>query len=198
VTRGLMTLLVLALTLAGCSAGTEEDLAKQADLLAVVISPDAPPTGMTLSDDGGGREALEQLPLSPETAAQLQATRGFVDGRWSRFAGSESDFQDSRGFVLTWVVAFASVASAKRAASILLNELQSDDHYGWGIGNEAGLGDEGTCLDGKNPQMGGLQETICVWRRAQLVMVVGGGSLNETPVQDDAAAMDARAAEVLP
>jgi hypothetical protein len=195
--RSLIAWLVLAMTVAGCSAGTG-DPAKPADLVAIVIAPDAPPGGMTLSDEGGGRAVLEQLPLFPDTATQLQATRGFVNGRWSRFAGSESDFENSRGFVLTWVVAFASEANAKSAASILLNELQSDDHYGWGIGEDAGLGDEGTCLDGKNPQMGGLQETICVWRRAQLVMVVGGGTFNETPVRDDAAAMDARAAEFLP
>jgi hypothetical protein len=195
--RSLIAWLVLAMTVAGCSAGTG-DPAKPADLVAIVIAPDAPPGGMTLSDEGGGRAVLEQLPLFPDTATQLQATRGFVNGRWSRFAGSESDFENSRGFVLTWVVAFASEANAKSAASILLNELQSDDHYGWGIGEDAGLGDEGTCLDGKNPQMGGLQETICVWRRAQLVMVVGGGTFKETPVRDDAAAMDARAAEFLP
>lgn len=43
-----------------------------------------------------------------------------------------------------------------------------------------------------------LQETICVWRRAQLVMVAVGGSSNETPVEDDAAAMDSRAAALIP
>lgn len=63
---------------------------------------------------------------------------------------------------------------------------------------DAGLGDEGTCLDGENPQMGGLQETICAWRRDQLVMVVGGGIANETPVREEAAAMDGRAAGLLP
>ena len=167
-------------------------------LASVVIPPDEPPDGMTLSDEGGGRPVLEQLPLFPETASRLEATTGFVDGRWSRFAGSGSDFETSRGFILTWVVEYASEANARSALAILLTELQSDDHYGWGIGEEAGLGDEGTCLDGENPQMGGLQETICVWRHGPLVLVVGGGSNNETPVQTDAEAMDARAAELLP
>jgi hypothetical protein len=153
---------------------------------------------MTLSDEGGDRAVLGQLPLSPDTAAQLGAVPGFVGGRWSRFAGSASDFQASRGFILTWVVAYDSAANAEGAVGILRNELESEDHYGWGIGADAGLGDEGTCLDGENPQMGGLPETICVWRRAQLVMVVGGGSDNETPIEDEAAAMDARAAELLP
>jgi hypothetical protein len=168
------------------------------DVAAVVIPPDDPPEGMTLSDEGGGRPVLQQLPLSPDTASQLEATPGFVEGRWSRFAGSASDFEASRGFILTWVVEYASEETARTAISILLDELQAEDHYDWGVGEDAGLGDEGTCLDGENPQMGGLQETICVWRRAQLVMVVGGGSANETPVQDDAAAMDARAAALLP
>ena len=168
------------------------------DLASVVIQPDEPPGGMTLSGEGGGRAVLKQLPLFPDTASQLQATLGFVGGQWSRFAGSASDFEASRGFILTWVVEYDSEANAKSALAILLSELESEDHYGWGIGEDAGLGDEGTCLDGENPQMGGLQETICVWRRAQLVMVVGGGIFNETPVRDDAAAMDARAAELLP
>ena len=195
--RSLTVWLMLAITAAGCSAGTGNP-AKPVDLAAIVISPDAPPSGMTLSDEGGGRAVLEQLPLFAATASQLRATPGFVGGRWSRFAGSESDFQASRGFILSWVVEYDSEARARSAAAILLNELESDEHYGWGTGAEAGLGDEGTCLDGKNPQMGGLQETICVWRRAQLVMVVGGGTFNETPVQDDAAAMDARATGLLP
>jgi hypothetical protein len=112
---------------------------------------------MTLSDEGGGRPVLQQLPLFPDTASQLAATQGFVDGRWSRFAGSASDFENSRGFILTWVVEYASEANARSALAILLTELQSDDHYGWGPGEDAGLGDEGTCLHGKNPQMGGLQ-----------------------------------------
>ena len=167
------------------------------DLASVVIPPQEPPDGMTLSDEGGGRPVLLQLPLSADTASQLEGTPGFVDGRWSRFAGSASDFEASRGFILTWVVEYASEGNATSALSILLEELQSEDHYGWGVGEEAGLGDQGTCLDGQNPQMGGLQETICVWRRAQLVIVVGGGSANATPVQDVAAAADARAAALL-
>jgi hypothetical protein len=178
-------------------AGPSSSLERM-DLAAIVLPPDEPPDGTTLSDEGGGRPVLQQLPLFPDTADQLQATPGFVDGRWSRFAGSASDFEDSRGFILTWVVEYDSEANANRAVAILLEELQSENHYGWGMGEDAALGDEGNCLDGENPQMGGLRETICVWRRAQLVMVVGGGTLNETPVQTDAAAMDARAAEALP
>lgn len=178
-------------------AGPSSSLERM-DLAAIVLIPDEPPDGTTLSDEGGGRPVLQQLPLFPDTADRLQATPGFVDGHWSRFAGSASDFEASRGFILTWVVEYDSEANANRAAAILLKELESEAHYGWGIGEDAALGDEGTCLDGENPQMGGLHETICVWRRAQLVMVVGGGTLNETPVQTDAAAMDARAAEASP
>lgn len=198
--------LVLSLTVGACGLGPGGAPASPTlhpsiapgplDLASVVIPPQEPPSGMTLSDEGGGRAVLQQLPLFPDTASELQATPGFVDGRWSRFAGSATDFEKSRGFILTWVAEYASDANARSALSILLEELQSEDHYGWGIGDDAGLGDEGTCLDGENPQMGGLQETICVWRRAQLVMVVGGGTFNETPVQDDAAAMDARAAQL--
>jgi hypothetical protein len=221
-TRGLAGCLALSLTVGACGFGAGETPAGTAepaeriqpsrpgspapdpsiaqsplDLASVVIPPDEPPGGMTLSDEGGGRGVLEQLPLFPDTASQLHATPGFVDGRWSRFAGSEANFEASRAFILTWVVEYDSEANAKTAATILLNELQSDDHYGWGLGEDAGLGDEGTCLDGENPQMGGLPETICVWRRAQFVMVVGGGNHNETPIESDAAEMDARVAELL-
>ena len=212
-TRRLIGCLVLSLTVAACGIGTGgspagsvgpgEDARSSAtprplDLASVVIAPDQPPGGMTMSDEGGDRAVLGQLPLFPDSAAQLRAVPGFVGGRWSRFAGSASDFEASRGFILTWVVAYDSEANAERAVDILLNELESDDHYGWGIGADAGLGDEGTCLDGENPQMGGLRETICVWRRAQVVMVVGGGDDNATPIEDEAAAMDARTDELLP
>jgi len=55
-----------------------------------------PPSGMTLSDQGEGRAVLEQLPLFPDTAAELLTAPGFVDGRWSRFAESLEDFEASR------------------------------------------------------------------------------------------------------
>jgi hypothetical protein len=152
---------------------------------------------MTLSDDGEGRAVLEQLPLFPDTAAELLAAPGFVDGRWSRFAGSAEDFEASKGFILTWVARYASPEDATEAFAILLNELTSDDHYGWD-GEEVGLGNEGTCAEGDNPQMGGLHETICAWRHGPLVMLVGGGSENETPIQADAETMDARADALLP
>ena len=161
------------------------------DLTAIVIPPGSPPSGMTLSDGGGGRAVLEQLPLSPDTAAELLAAPGFVDGRWSRFAGSPEEFEASKGFILTWVSRYASPEDAMGASAILLDELTSDDHYGWD-GEDVSLGDGGTCAEGDNPQMGGLHETICVWRHGPLVMVVGGGSENETPIQVDAEAMDAR------
>jgi len=152
---------------------------------------------MTLSDRGEGRATLEQLPLFPDTAADLLSARGFVDGRWSRFAGSLEAFEASKGFILTWVTRYASPEDAMEAFAILLNELTSDDHYGWD-GEDVGLGDEDTCAEGNNAQMGGLHETICVWRHGPLVMVAGGGSENETPIQADAEAMDARADAYVP
>ena len=168
------------------------------DLDAIVIPPTSPPAGMKLSSDGHGRDALTRLPLFPDTAAALIAAPGFVDGRYSDFAGSAEDFEASRGFVLTWVAQYASPGDATGAFAILRNELESDDHYGWGMGEDAGLGDAGTCLEGDNPRLGGLHETICVWRRGTLVMIVGGGSANETPIPAAAEAMDARADAVLP
>jgi hypothetical protein len=180
------------------AASSPSPASDQLDLSTIVIAPESPPSGTTLSDAGGGDETLEQLPVSADTAAALLAAPAFVDGRWSRFAGSEQDFAASRAFILTWVARYASPSDAGRVFAILLNELQSDDHYGWGIGDDAGLGDEGTCLQGDNPEMGGLHETICLWRRGPLVMIVGGGSENETPIPTDAAAMDARAEALVP
>ncbi len=168
------------------------------DLAAIVIPHDSPPRGMTLSSQEAARQVLDRLPLSPDTAARLRAQAGFVDGRSTAFAGSSEDFEASRNFILTWVARYASPGAAEGAFSILLNELQSEDHYGWGIGADAGLGDEGTCLEGDNPQLGGLHETICLWRHGPLVMIGGGGSKNETPIQADAKAMDTRADALVP
>jgi hypothetical protein len=127
------------------------------DLTTMVISPESPPNGMTSSSAGEGREVLSRLPLSPETSTQLQAVQGFMDGRYSDFAGSSEDFEASKGFILTWVAQYASPGNAADALSILLNELQSDDGYGWDISEDPGLGDQGTCSEGENPQLGGLQ-----------------------------------------
>lgn len=167
------------------------------DLATVVLPPDAPPRGMTLSDEGNGRAALEQLPLFPDTLAALLGAPGFVDGRWSRFAGSPEDFADSRNFVLTWVARYASEGEAATVLAILRDELEAEDHYGWGTGGDVRLGDGGTCLEGDNPQLGGLHETICLWRRETLVMIIGGGSRNEPPIEAEAGAMDARAEALL-
>ncbi len=185
-------------TMASASVGPTHAGQHDLELESVIIPPDEPPPNTTLSGEGRGRGTLGELPLFPSTAAELVTAPGFVDGRWSRFAGSEEDFAESRNFILTWVVQYATTDEAEAVVARLLNELQSEDRYGWGIGKDAGLGDEGTCLDGENPQLGGHPETICVWRRGPLVMVVGGGNRNPTPVPDDAAAMDARAESILP
>jgi hypothetical protein len=179
-----------------CGAGETSTVASE-DLASIVIPPASPPAGMTLSSEGRGRATLERLPLFPQTAAALIAQPGFVDGRWTDFAGSPDDFAASTGFVLTWVVTYASETQAGGAYSILREELESPDRYGWGRGDEAGLGDEGTCLEGDSPRLDGLHETVCLWRRRSLVMVVGGGSKNETPIPVAAASMDSRAATLL-
>jgi hypothetical protein len=158
------------------------------DLGAVVISADAPPTGMS-SDSGRDGQVLGRLPLSPGRASELQDQPGFVTCSYSTFSGSA-------GFLLTWAAQYASEVEATQAVSIVLDDLQSDDGYGWGIGDDAGLGDEGTCLEGDNPQEGGLHETICAWRNGPLVLVVGGES-SEATVQSLAEEMDSRADALL-
>lgn len=128
------------------------------DLDAVVIPPDARPNGMTLSDEGSGPATLQQLPLFADTAADLLAAPGFVDGRWSRFAGSADDFAASRGFILTWVAQYASSADAASTYSILLNELTSEEHYGWD-GEDAHLG------DGARAPRGTTRSSVAFMRR---------------------------------
>jgi hypothetical protein len=100
---------------------------------------------------GAGRGDCDRIhrphPLSPRDSRAAHA----VDGRWSRFAGSADDFDASKGFILTWVVQYASSAEAAAVFPILRNELESEAHYGWGTGEYAGLGDGGTCLEGDNP-----------------------------------------------
>ena len=191
-----VTLIIVVLSSGACGAAGASTLASE-DLTSIIIPPASPPAGMTLSSEGSGRAALERLPLFPDTAAALMAQPGFVDGRWSDFAGSPDDFAASIGFVLTWVVTYASESEAVGAYSILREELESPESYGWGRGDDAGLGDEGTCREGDNPRLDGLHETVCLWRRSSLVMVVGGGSKNETPIPVTAAAMDSRAATLL-
>jgi hypothetical protein len=158
------------------------------DLGAVVVSADTPPAGMS-SDGGRDGQILGRLPLSPSRASQLQGQSGFVTGSYRTFSGAS-------GFLLTWAAQYASEVEAADAIAVVLDELQSDDGYGWGIGDDAGLGDEGTCLEGDNPREGGLHETICAWRNGPLVLVVGGDS-SEATVQSLAEEMDSRADAVL-
>jgi hypothetical protein len=141
------------------------------------------------SDGGRDGQILGRLPLSPSRASDFQGQSGFVTGSYSTFSGSS-------GFLLTWAAQYASEVEAAQAVSVVLDDLQSDDGYGWGIGDDAGLGDEGTCLEGDNPQEGGLHETICAWRNGPLVLVVGGAS-GEATVQSIAEEMDSRADAVL-
>jgi hypothetical protein len=185
--------IVVTMTTSGCAAAPPSGTAHSSsvahvDLSAVVYSPDAPPAGMT-SDGGRDGEVLGRLPLSTTRSAELQDHPGFVNGRYATFSGSS-------GFLLSWAAQYASDEDAAGAMSIVLDELQSDDGYGWGIGEPANLGDEGTCLEGDNPVEGGLHETICVWRNASLLLVVGGDS-TDTPMQSLAEEMDSRAEAAL-
>lgn len=187
-------LVVIIMSTSGCAAGPPSGTAHSSsvaheDLSAVVYSPDAPPSGMT-SDGSRDGQVLGRLPLSTSRSAALQAHPGFVNGRYATFSGSS-------GFLLSWAAQYASDEDAAGAVAIILDDLQSDDGYGWGIGEPANLGDEGTCLEGDNPMEGGLHETICVWRNASLVLVVGGDS-TETPMHFLAEQMDSRADAALP
>ena len=113
------------------------------------------------------------------------ALDGFTTGRYTEFS-SES------GVLLSLGPLFDTVDNAERAVDLYLDELQSEEGYGFGSGLEAGLGDEGTCDEGDNPALGGLHESICIWRSGNLVLIAGG-TLESDDLHSVAEGMDARA-----
>ena len=75
---------------------------------------------------------------------------------------------------------------------LYLDELRSEAGYGFGPGDPAGLGDEGTCDVGPNRGLDGLVEAICLWRNGPFVLLVGG-PIDPAVIRDIAEGMDDRA-----
>jgi hypothetical protein len=115
---------------------------------------------------GDGRAALTEVVISGR-GPEFQSLPGFRDGRYTTFSGTG-------GALLSLALSFDTPQDAERAFDLYIDELQSDEGYGFGEGPEADLGDEGTCDEGENPALDGLEESICVWRNGSLVLMAGG------------------------
>ena len=171
-----------------------------ANLAGIVIGQSDPPEGMSHDTTVEGADALTQVVISGRDAEFL-ALPGFRDGRSNSFSGES-------GALLSIALAFDTPDDAAGALDLFLDELQSDDGYGFGAASgDAGLGDEGTCQEGANPALDDLQESICIWRHGDAVLIVGGPSLRRscvrtlkrwTPQQPPRVARSRRYPDVLP
>jgi hypothetical protein len=136
------------------------------DLAEIVISPSDPPAGMGHDETVERRSVLTSVVISGR-ASEFLGLPGFRDGRVTKFSGES-------GALLSLGLSFETPQDAAYAFDLFLDELQSEEGYGFGSGPDANLGDEGTCDEGANPALDGLQESICLWRNGSLVLIAGG------------------------
>ena len=190
---------IVMFVLAACAAPTESESSSQLasaipsvaaasvapspDLAEVIISGDDPPTGLSLDYTEEGPSALTRVVISGRDA-EFQALEGFADGRFNGFSGDV-------GVLLSLGLAFDTVDHAGTAFDLYLDELQSNEGYGFAT-SAVSLGDEGYCAEGDNPGLGGLHEAICLWRNGQLVLM-SGGTLDAEAIFSAAEGMDERA-----
>lgn len=153
------------------------------DLASLVVSPDAPPLGMQHDASGAGRDALTMLIISGREA-EFAALDGFVDARWTTFSGDA-------GALLSLAMAFDDGPTGDLAYHQFAKELRAEEGYGFGDMEPTELGFESRCGTGANPALGGLVETICIWREGPLILIAGG-PLPPDALKAIAAEMDAR------
>lgn len=161
------------------------------DLSLIVVQPEDSPPEQELTGTATGRDVLVEPLHSQSALDRIAAQSGFVDGLSRSFSGAG-------GSLLSWVTQFETEGDAESAFLVYLDELQLEGGYAFGIGAKAGLGDEGTCLQGNNPFLDGLHEAICVWRSGTLVLIAGGPIEPDSPqtsfeIRSIADAMDALA-----
>jgi hypothetical protein len=154
------------------------------DLTEIVISPSGAPAGMGHDSTAEGTPVLTHVVISGR-APEFFALDGFRDARATTFSGEG-------GALLSLALLFDTPPNAEMALDLFLDELQSEAGYGFGSGRDAELGDEGTCDEGANPALDGLQESICLWRNGRLVLIAGG-PIDPGPLWQIAKAMDGAA-----
>lgn len=64
--------------------------------------------------------------------------------------------------------------NADRGFDPFLDELESSEGHGLDSRITEDSGDEGTCTEGANRDLGGIHERICLWRTGQVILVAGG------------------------
>jgi hypothetical protein len=154
-----------------------------ADLDEIVVSPKTRPFGLGHDNTEEGPPVLTRVVISGRDGDFL-GLEGFTAGRSTSFSGDT-------GALLSLGLAFATVENAEAAFDLYVDELQSEEGYGFGNGDPVALGDEGVCDEGDNPALDGLRETICIWRNGSLVLIAGG-TFAPGAIHDVAEEMDAR------
>lgn len=152
------------------------------DLADIVVTAAEVPVGLNPSTTDEGRAVLTRVVISARRLRFTSLT-GFAEGRYADFSGDG-------GILLSLAMRFDDVAHADQAFDLYLDELESDDGWGLDGGTEAGLGDEGVCVEGDTPI--GVREAICLWR-AGTVILIAGGSIGAGKIRTIAEGMNARA-----
>jgi hypothetical protein len=154
-------------------------------LATIIIDADAAPEGTSLDEARDTSEAAVVRVVISGSDAEFLALPGLSAGRYRQFSGDG-------GLFLSLGVEFETVANADRAFDLFLNELESEEGYGLDSRTSETIGDEGKCTEGPNPDLGGLQERICLWRTGQVILVAGG-TLEWAALYALAHGMDSRA-----
>lgn len=154
----------VAFILAGCGGPAEEPLLASSDLERIVLAADEAPPGMAHDESEVGADVADS-PMITSRADEALELAGFVDGRDSFFSGD--------GFLLSWAVLFETVAQAEVAFDLYAAEFADPDAYGFDAAPGSGPGDEGMCDQGFVP-VTGADESICLWRLGNAVMIAGG------------------------
>lgn len=152
------------------------------DLADIVVTAAEVPSGLSPSTTEEGRSVLTRIVISARRP-QFTSLTGFAEGRYADFSGDA-------GLLLSLVMRFDDVATADQAFDLYLDELESDEGWGLDGGADAGLGDEGGCVEGDTPI--GVWESICLWRAGTLILVAGG-SIGAGKIRAIAEGMNARA-----
>jgi hypothetical protein len=154
----------VALILAACGGPADEPLIESADLERIVLSADEAPPGMAHDETEVGADAADS-PMITTRADDALELAGFVDGRDSLFSGD--------GFLLSWAIVLESVEHAEAAFDLYAAEFADPDAYGFDAAPGSGPGDEGVCDQGF-VAVTGADESICLWRLGNAVMIAGG------------------------
>ncbi len=154
------------------------------ELASVVIGPDEAPAGLSHDETVIGPETLTSVIISGRDE-EFRALQGFLDGRAEYFS-TETEV------LLSMALAFDSDFAADIAMHRYQNELRDDVGYGFGAGESTPFAFEGVCDTGPNPAFDGLEESICIWRNGELVLI-DGGTLSMTEIRALAEEMNDRA-----